>query len=207
MVDPAQPNAKVFSSSSSPYSRGRSWTIERPLLLPLRRYVDLSCDAADPARRETSLDLLSWFSLHGRRVSPAAAANDGKSQQNFFAVYLDDFNQAESWCTSRSWPLRQRVPRLPPSMSLSELENPEATRQGSYEAKQNWGSRISRIRNHRPYFAPANTCLPAHRFAVSHHRPRLNRWRTVKSTGHQSLGLDLPGGVAGSPQASAQANG
>ena len=47
-------------------------------LAQLRRYVDLSCDAADSARRDTSLDCLSQLSLHSRRVSPAATAKDGQ---------------------------------------------------------------------------------------------------------------------------------
>ena len=45
-----------------------------------------------------------------------------------------------SWCTSRSSPLRQRLPRLPPRcMSLSQLRNPEATRQIFFVKRDKFG--------------------------------------------------------------------
>ena len=64
-------------------------------LAQLRRLVEFSCDAADPVRRDASLVFVSQLSLHSRRVSPAATGNDGQQPTDFFAVYLDDFNQAE----------------------------------------------------------------------------------------------------------------
>ena len=134
-ADPTQPNAKVFSSSSTPCSRGRSWSIEWPLLLPMRSCADTMTSPAMPRTQPDGKPAwISWACFPCTVVASALPLPRTMEKANrISSQFTWTISTKRSWCTSRSLPLRQRFARLPPPcMSLSQLGNPEATRQRSF---------------------------------------------------------------------------